>query len=170
MSVTLHIGVIDVNYVEREPPAKMKARVLKNGKAPKKLRKHAAPEHKTTGDVATIIEAKYGLFTAFHENKEAELVGYLEEGLGDALEQLLGGGSPVGLDPFAAGCSKIDEAFREFISSREAEAVGIEGTPTEAARKGVNHRLKHPYAKKNPRRPSFDDTGLMMASEKSWVE
>lgn len=169
MTLTLHIGVVDLPYVERESPAKMKARVSKNGKAPKKLRRHPAPEHKTTGDVATMLEVKYGLFTAFYENKEVELVGFLEEALGGALENVLVG-APLDADPFAEGCSKIDEAFREFLSSREAEAVGIEGTPTAAARKGVNHRLKHPYAKANPRRPSFIDTGLMQASEKSWVE
>ena len=153
VTLTLHIGVVDLPYVERESPAKMKARVSKNGKAPKKLRRHAALENKTTGDVAAILEAKYGLFTAFFENKEERLVGHLEGGLSSALENLLVGG-PLGLDPFAEGCSKIDEDFREFISSHEAEAVGIPGTPTAAAKKGINHRFKHPYAKANARRPS----------------
>lgn len=169
MTLTLHIGVIDVPYVERESPAKMKARVSKNGRAPKKLKRHPAPEHKTTGDVATIIEDKYGLFTTFFEVKELEIASYLEEGLGGMLENILIGG-PLIADPFAEGCSKIDESFRNFISSREAETSGIEGTPTQAAKRGVNHRLKHPYKKSNPRRPSFDDTGLMMASEKSWID
>lgn len=167
---TLHLGVIDIPYVEAEPPARRKARLAKNAKAPKKLAiRHAAPEHKTTGDVATILEAKYGIMEAFFENKEVEIVGQLTESLAGALEDVLVGAPIADRDPFAEGTSKIEESFKEFLSSHEAERIGIEGTPTAAARKGVNHRLKHPYAKSNPRRPSFVDTGLYQASMKAWV-
>lgn len=169
MTLFLHLGVIDVAYVENEPPAKRKARLAKNAKRPLAKPKHANAEHKTTGDVATILEAKYGVMEAFFENKEVEIVGLLENGLRDAFENVLVGG-PVELDPFAEGCSTIEEKFREFLSSREAEHVGIEGTPTAAALAGVNHRKKHPYAKANARRPSFIDTGLYQASMKSWVD
>lgn len=170
MTLTLHLGVIEIPYVEREPPAKQKARIARNHKKPLARPKHAAAEHKTTGDVATIIEAKYGLMNAFFENKEVEIVGFLEESLGGALEDLLSGAPVSGRDPFAEGAEKIEERFRTFLSSREAETIGIEGTPTAAARKGVNHRLKHPYAKANARRPSFIDTGLMESSFKAWVD
>lgn len=169
MTRTLHLGVIDVPYVEREAPARRKARLAKNAKASKKLRIHVPPENKTTGDVATILEAKYGVMEAFYDNNEEVIVGDLTESLAGALEDVLAG-APIGdRDPFAEGSSKIEERFKEFLSSREAERVGIEGTPTAAARAGVNHRLKHPYAKSNPRRPSFIDTGLYQASMKAWV-
>lgn len=165
----LHLGVIDVPYVEREPPKKMAARIARNHKKPLAKPKHASPEHKTTGDVATILEDKYHLMEAFVENKELEIAGALEGGLKDALESVLAG-APIALDPFGEGTAKIEEMFKDFLSTREAETVGIKGTPTLAARKGVNHRLKHPYAKDNPRRPSFIDTGLMQTSFKSYVE
>jgi len=165
----LHIGVFDVPYVKRESPKRMAARIAKNAKKPLAKPKHASADNRTTGDVATILEAKYGLFTAFFENKELEIAAALEGGLKDSLESLLTG-APTSLDPFGDGTAKIDEMFKDFLSTREAERVGIPGTPTKAARRGVNHRFKHPYAKDNPRRPSFIDTALMQSSEKSYVE
>lgn len=169
MTITLHLGVIDVPYVENEPDRKRKARLAKNAKRvlPEKLR-HADSQYKTTGDVATILEDKYGVMEAFFDNKEVGIVGMLEESLAGALENIVAGGPP-GFDPFAGGLSKIEESFKDFLSSREAETIGIEGVPTEAAKRGVNHRLKHPYAKANPRRPSFIDTGLYQSSMKAWI-
>ena len=167
---TLHLGVVDLPYVEAEPPAKRKARLAKNAKRvlPAKL-KHPEANEKTTGDVAEILEAKYGVMEAFFENKEEKIVGLLTESLAGALEDLVAGAPSADRDPFAEGSSKIEEEFKEFLSSREAETVGIEGTPTKAALRGVHHRFKHPYAKSNPRRPSFIDTGLYQASMKAWV-
>lgn len=170
MTVVLHLGVIDVPYVEKEPEGRRKKRLAKNAKRvlPEKLR-HPKATEKTTGDVATILEAKYGVMGAFYENNELAIVADLEVSLRDSLEGLIAGGQPIGLDPFGDATSKIEEKFKDFLSSREAERVGIEGTPTRAARRGVNHRFKHPYAKGNPRRPSFIDTGLYQASMKAWV-
>ena len=69
-----------------------------------------------------------------------------------------------------AGASRVEEMFKDFISSGEAERVGVAGAPTAAALRGVNHRLLHPYAKANPRRVSFRDTGLFQSSFKAWVD
>lgn len=170
LTLTLHLGVVDVPYVHREPPAKQRARLAKNAARPKAKPTHAEADEKTTGDVATILEAKYGIMEAFFENKEAEVVGALEESLGGVLEDVLSGAAPASVNPFGAGCAKIEESFKDFLSSREAETIGIDGVPTEAARRGVNHRKKHPYAKANVRRPSFIDTGLYQASMKAWVD
>jgi len=49
------------------------------------------------------------------------------------------------------------------------DQLGYPGIPTGAAEAGVNHRLLHPYAKDNPERPSFIDTGQYQADFKSWV-
>jgi hypothetical protein len=73
------------------------------------------------------------------------------------------------VDPFGAGMQTIQAKFRDFINSGEAGRVGIPGTPTGAAQRGVNHRRKHPYRKSNPPRPSFRDTGMYVASFRSWV-
>jgi hypothetical protein len=166
---TLHLGVIDVPYVENEPPARRKARLSKNAKrVPSERLRHPNAEHKTTGDVATIIESKYGLMEAFFDNNEEAVVGFLAESLAGVLENVIAG-APPSIEPFAGGLSRIEERFKDFLSSREAETIGVEGVPTKAARRGVNHRLKHPYAKGNPRRPSFIDTGLYQASMKAWI-
>lgn len=166
MTLKLHFGVIDVPYVANEPEAKTKGRAKRGAKA---KRVKASPDQTTTGDVAEILEEKYGIMEAFFENNENAIAGFLEEGLKGTVENLFTG-APATNDPFGSGTSKIEEAFKDFLSTREAERVGIEGTPTRAALRGVNHRLKHPYAKGNPRRPSFIDTGLYQTSFKAWVE
>jgi hypothetical protein len=74
------------------------------------------------------------------------------------------------VDPWARGMGKIEQRFRDFISLREVERVGIPGVPTKAALRGISHRLLHPYARSNQRRPSFRDTGLYMNSFRAWVD
>ena len=121
----------------------------------------------TTGDVAEILESKYELIGTFYRVKEKAIAAAIEHSLGGAMESMLMG-API-RDPWAGGMQHIQEGFRRFISSMEAEKVGIPGTPTKAALMGVNHRLKHPYRSGNPRRPSFRDTGLLMNSFRSWI-
>jgi hypothetical protein len=120
----------------------------------------------TTGDVAQFLEDKYGVMAAFYRVHQKEVIEAVEGSLQGALEALVMGQR---VDPWGAGMSKIESAFRSFISSREAERVGIPGTPTMAALRGVNHRLRHPYSSRNPRRPSFRDTGMYMNSFKAWT-
>lgn len=165
----LIFGVVDVPYVDRESPAKQKARISRNTRHPRRKPEHAASSEKTTGDVATILEDEYHVMEAYFDNHEVEIMGYLVEGLEGALENLFAGG-PIELDPFGGATSKIAEGFRDFLTSGEAEHSGIPGTPTAAARRGVNPRLKHPYAKSNPRRPSFIASGLYAATAIVWVE
>lgn len=168
MTLRLHFGVIDVPYADpKEAPAKRKARLGKALVRPKRPKK--GDEGKTTGDVAEILEAKYGVLEAFFDNNEVAIVDHLEDGITGALESMLMG-APPSLDAFGEGTAKIEEMFKAALSNREIESYGLEGVPTAAARKGVSHRFKHPYAKKNPRRPSFIDTGLYQASAKVWVE
>lgn len=120
----------------------------------------------TTGDVASILEAKYGVMQAFVRVHERDIAGALEESMEGALENLL---MRQYTDPFARATSTIAQTFRDFINSRESERVGIPGTPTKAALMGVSHRLAHPYAKANMRRPSFRDTGTYVTSARVWM-
>jgi hypothetical protein len=167
VTLRLHFGVIDVPYQSpSEAPAKRKARLGKALVKPKRPKK--ADGGKTTGDVATILEDKYGVFEAFFDNNEVAIVDHLEGGITGALESMLMG-APPSLDAFGEGAAKVEEMFKSALSNREIESYGLEGVPTAAARKGVSHRFKHPHAKKNPRRPSFIDTGLYQASSKVWV-
>lgn len=121
---------------------------------------------KTTGDVASILENKYGVMDAFYRVHGDDVAHAVEDSLGGALESLMMGRM---IDPWAGGMRSIEERFREFISSGEAEHVGIPGTPTKAAQRGVSHRFAHPYARRSPR-VSFRDTGLYMNSFRAWVE
>lgn len=121
----------------------------------------------TTGDVARFLEDKYGIMAAFYRVHQADVARAIEGSLEGALESVLMGKA---IDPWGGGLQKVDQAFRDFINSKEVENVGIPGTPTRAAIKGINHRLKHPYRKSNPRRPSFRDTGLYVGSFRSWID
>ena len=146
---TLHLGVLDQPY-----------HVWKNGKRTSKS------TGETTYGVAEILESEYGVMQAFFDAHGEDIAHDMEDGISASLNALMEG--HVVKDPFGEAMSKTQHRFNQFISSQEDERVGIEGVPTEAALKGVNHRLKHPYAKANPRRPSFKDTGLYMDSFRAW--
>lgn len=162
--MTLYLGVIDQPYRSR-------------GKGVRSI---------TTGDVAKILEggargasisksgafsafslSGYGLFSVFARVKKDEIRQALIDSAQGSLEAMLMGQH---VEPFARGLSQIRTMFQQFIRTREVERVGILGVPTKAALRGVNHRLAHPYAKANPRRGSFDDTGLLVTSFIPWIE
>jgi len=119
-----------------------------------------------TVTVAKILEGKYGLFTAFYTRHEKEIKALLIDSLEGALENLHAGGIAPS-DPFASSMQRLQAMFRKFLYTAEIEQMGIEGVPTQAALKGVNHRKK---SKKGARRPSFVDTGTMELAFRSWVE
>ncbi len=153
MSLTLHFGVVEQPYRSWVTNAKGR-------------RVRGSPTPTSTYDVAKILEEKYGLMKAFYRAHQDDVVKALEGSLGKALEALV---LKRTIDPWGPAMQDIQSQFNEFISSQEAERVGIPGTPTKAAMRGVNHRLRHPYAKRNPRRPSFRDTGMYMNSFRAWV-
>lgn len=158
----LHLGVLDMPYAD----------------APKKhQRKSGGTPNETTGDVAEILEAKYGVMEQFYKAHEQDIATSLESSIAGALENLLASkgssltkqilaGTSTGL---AQAESEIKDKFSNFLSNKEVETLGIAGVPTQAALDGVNHRLKHPY-KKRPARASFIDTGLYETSFRAWVE
>lgn len=160
-SITLDLGVIDVPYANapRDIPAQ-------KGKRTKPIKRASGTQ--TTGDVAEILEAKYGVMRTFADVMEGAIATTIQESLADALENLMAG-APAS-NPFADGLGDIEKMFKDFLITSEVEHVGIKGVPTQAALDGVDHRLMHPYAKANPRRPSFIDTGLYLANFKCWIE
>lgn len=120
----------------------------------------------TTVEVATILEAKYGVMQAFYDAHKGDIEGALINSLEGALEDIFAGAPPR--DPFGEAGQDIDKAFRTFLMSGEIETMGIEGVPTKAALDRRSGRFKK---KKGPeRRPSMIDTGLYEASFKSWVD
>lgn len=141
MTLTLHIGVVDLPYAE------------KGGI--------------TTGDVAQILEDKYHVMGVFASMQEDAIAVEMTEGLKGQLENLMMG-APPSQDPFADGCAQIEKMFKTFLEEDEISFLGIPGTPTEAAKKGVSHRFKG--KKSGAPRPSFIDTGLYESSAKVWVD
>lgn len=148
---TLHLGVVDVPYSQAPSP---RQRQPKAGTV-------------TTGDVATWLENKYHVMEVFWEEKaDAVIVPMLEKSITGAIENLFLGAPPSN-DPFGGATSKIEDAFKLFLTTKEIERLGIPGVPTEAAKRGFSHRFKNP-GKRRAARPSFIDTGLYVASFKAW--
>lgn len=179
----LQLGVDDVPY-SAPPEASAKPRkATKAGKGRRKARKtkggflnwikSALGRHPsyagviTTADVAGILEEKYGVMAFFAQEHGQEIADEMAKSAGQAFETVAMGGPAT--DPFASAKSAIEAKFRHFIDAREMDGK-VEGVATEAAKKGVNHRLKHPYAKGNPERPSFRDTGLYQANMRATFE
>lgn len=162
----LLLGVVEVPY--SHSPKEIRARKAKarNKKTRAEPKSNLPDDAKTTGDVATILEAKYHIFETFAHRYQPEIAKSLESSLAGALENVLVG-APVDMKPFDQGCSEIENYFRQFLSNKEMD--GNPGVPTMAALMGVSHRFKHPYARR-PERPSFIDTGLMQASMIAEVE
>jgi hypothetical protein len=165
--ITLHLGVIDQPYQPYEAPKKIAQ--AKKGKKNRPVKPTGSGATKTTGEVAEILEEKYGVLDTFAFARLPDIAKALEDSIAGELETLMMGGRSSG-NPFKGAESSITNMMKKFISSQEIEHMGIEGVPTQAALNGVNHRLKHPYAKKNPVRPSFMDTTLYWQSLLAWFE
>lgn len=120
----------------------------------------------TTADIAGFLESKYGVMAAFYKVHQGDVAKAVENSLGGAMESLLMGRA---VDPWGSAMQDIQQGFKDFIFSKEAETVGIPGTPTHAALMGYSQRRAHPYAR-GPRRPSFRDTGLYAGSFRAWVD
>src|ERR1019366_9125915 len=112
----LHLGVIDLPYT-------------------------VSKRSVTTGDVAEWLEKKYHVMEVFYRQHEGDVARDVEKSVAGALESLLLG-APPSIDPFGAGTSKIEDGFKQFLSSREMEGLGYPGVPTGAALAGVSHRFK----------------------------
>jgi hypothetical protein len=148
VSLTLHLGVTEIPYSQSGGKTK-------------------TTPNETTGDVADILEAKYGIMQFFFDHHAAEIAKVLEEGLAGSFESLLSG-APPRRDPFMSGVSKVEAMFRQFLERAEMNGQ-VAGVPTKASLKGVSHRFKHPSAKRGAR-PSFIDTALFEQSFRSWVD
>ena len=128
---------------------------------------YASPGRQTTGDVAGWLESKYGVMGKFYERHEQDVANDLAESVKNAAEAMMMG-APATLDPFGAATSQIETRFKQFLSNKEMDALGVPGVPTAASLKGVSHRFKRPYVRRGPR-PSFVDTGTYQSSFKAWL-
>jgi hypothetical protein len=164
--VILHLGVFDIPY-EKDAPRRVAVHTPRPGGKPRKLSAPAAGGE-TTGDVAEILEAKYHVMQHFWDTCGSEVCDALTEDMMDAFADRASGRN-IDTPDFTAATSKMHQMFNEFIDRRGMDGMEL-GVPTMAARLGINHRFLHPYAKANPERPSFKDTGTYAASMLAWIE
>jgi hypothetical protein len=163
MTVILHLGVNVIPY-GNEPEKPKRVAKARKGKAnkPRKAKEASQPSI-TTGDVAEILEAEYGILGEFAERYGQQIADAFANSAAGALESVMMG-TPVN-DPYAGATTEIEESMKLFLDLEEMN--GKPGVPTKAALDGVNHRLK---IKKGAPRPSFIDTGLYQSSMRAWVD
>lgn len=140
----LHLGVLDVAYSGEKGA-------------------------KSTGDVAEILEDKYHIMRIFYELNEQFIADQLANSLAGSLESLAQGRA-YNASLLKPALPKVDERFRDFLSSGEMSRILPATQQIAAAQKGVSHRKKQPYAKKNKPRQAFIDSGLYQASQRTWVD
>lgn len=163
---TLNLGVLDIPYTYEQQ------QLTKTGKPRKKSKKVMLSI--TTGEVAQYLEDEYHLMESFAEANMDRIVEALTEAVLGDLDNVLNGRLP-NRDVFVAAAEEIETWYKRFLSEGGPAALGLNGgpgrpVPTQAAAAGVSHRKAHPYAKDNPPRESFIDTGLYESSVKVWVE
>lgn len=159
MTIIIHLGVVDVPYATHVPENQRRVvhRTTRGGVVSVATAPPSGAE--TTGDVAQILEDEYHVMEVFYEDVgEALIAKALEHSVIGAIQDMALGKPTNLIDPFAKATTEIEAAFKVFLEQQEMDGV-VGGVPTKAALKGVNHRLKHPYAKGNPERPSFIDSG-----------
>ena len=142
---TLHLGVVDVAYTGDDGAGK------------------------TTGDVAGYLEDRYHIMRVFIENHEKFVGDALADAVAGAIESMMQG-KPGGALDLKGATGKIEERFRDYLSSGELARMLPVSQQSQAAAAGVNHRKITPYAKKNKARAAFIDTGLYQASFRAWVD
>jgi hypothetical protein len=127
---------------------------------------------KTTYDIGMILEAKYGLFSAFADMQGPAISQAIENSLEGALETMFSQRRPdldrIRATAFDSAMGDIEERFRDAIDQRAYDGR-IPGVPTKAAQMGVRHSRKRPYRAATSR-ASFFDTGLLASSFRAWVD
>ena len=135
----------------------------------------------TTGEVAQILEDRYHVMETFYVANEDFIGDEMVKSVSNTIDSL-GVGAPPTINPLTEAEQAIERRFRQFLDQREMAkliaglspelraALGPSGEFSGAASRGVSHRKKHPYSKKNKARPEFVDTGLYQQSFRAWFE
>lgn len=157
MALRLHLGVIDLPYVN----------------APKPGQKKTTGSTVTTGQVATWLEDGYHILQTFVDRHIDEIASDLADSVAAGMENLLMGG-PLSQNVFGEAESSITNRAKKFISSGEMDTLGIPGVPTQAAKdraSGKRRSARRKKARRSNNKPvSFIDSGLYQGSFTAWVE
>lgn len=129
---------------------------------------HSSNPNISTGDVAEILEKKYGIMGHFYELHEHEISEVLTDVFSSAVEDSLMG-LPINFDNTSEEISgKLKPIFQKMILDKELDSVA-DGVPTKASLGGVSHRKKKGVHRNKAVRPSFLDTHLYYSSFKAWL-
>lgn len=152
--LTLHLGVIDVPYVQ----------------ATSRRQKKPRAGTVMTGDVAGWLENRYQVMQTFFDRRADKIGDMLAESVSGAIESLIMGG-PATLDVAASALSLIEDEFKQFITTGEMETLGRAGVPTQAAqqRRAGKKRSGRMKRRRAGTGVSFIDTGLYQSSFKAWI-
>jgi len=165
----IHLGVIEQPYptperaVPRQAPKKPRRRPLKRPIQQRLPLGH----HQTTYTVALRLEEKYKVLGRLFDRHRGAIAKSMADEVAGQLVNIMAGG-PQGPLNMAGAMSETTNFLKQGIALQELD--GFPGIPTQASLLGINHRLKHPYARSNPPRPSFIDYSLYQGSIIAWFD
>ena len=159
----LLLGVNDIPYAQALSTEQRRVERWRQGKRP--WQRIASTV--TTGDVAEILESRYGIMQFFWDTHGQEVADQIVDTLEGRIETMMMRG-----DIFDQGgdidLSVVEEMFRTMLDNKELDGR-VSGVPTAAAQAGVSHRMMRPNLHRSAR-PSFIDTGLYQASFRAVLE
>ena len=111
-----------------------------------------------TGDVALILEAKYGVMQHFYDAHKVDIASDLESAIAAQAEAIMEGAPPSPRPMFEAEAAIVGR-FKTFLMTGEIETMGIPGVPTQAS---IKRRNGGSSTRKNVANtgPSFVDSGI----------
>jgi hypothetical protein len=126
-----------------------------------------------TGDVAEILEDKYGVMEVFSELHHEEIENALVDSVSDAIENIMNGAYESN-NIYGDAEGAIEKIFKLTYLDNEEMAGLIDGVPTQASLDRRSLRFKDKISKNKKKlptkRPSFIETGLYQSSFKAWVD
>lgn len=128
---------------------------------------------RTTGQIASILEARYGIMRAYYDNRKANVIlPAIERSVKGALINIMNG-QPGVVAMETAAMFRITEDFQEALSMKRFDSwISRGGTypvPTLASQGGVSMRHKSGFTKGKLSRPSFINTGFYQSSFVTWM-
>lgn len=118
---------------------------------------------KNTGEVAEILESKFGIMQKFADQNIEQIADFVVDGVLGAIESRFAG-APESFDVFAGAMANIEDRFQEFIDRKEHGIhTKSEDQPLSGARK------KRQYRRVSAKTP-FVDSGLYRNNFKAWVK
>jgi hypothetical protein len=118
---------------------------------------------KSTGDVAEILEKKYGILQGFADRNIEQIADFLADGVIGAIESRFAG-APESFDVFAGAMANIEDRFHEYI---DREEHGIHTKSKDQPLSGA--RKKRQYRRVSAK-TTFVDSGLYRNNFKAWVK